>query len=492
MGNTSITQIMDPLSLCQNPPLPEDEQSTQSIKASSDFLLPLEGNLPSIEPVYIPPERAVRAFFAIHRDIAFDRIYRKVKALGKGSYGDVYLAEEIDAAGRLVAVKELVDGSSPAEEGSAIRCYSTEISALSALPPHPRIIRVFEAFENDGGMYQIVMEPCWGGELYDHIVHTARKRPSMARGLPEAEASSLMRQVLEALAFVHARHIVHRDVKAENFLFVDENDRSRLKLCDFGAAASLRAVAGGKAEGRIGTLSYAAPEVYRSKGADTRSDMWSAGVVLYVMLCAASPFRQSGDRSTKVVVHRVKAGSFIRNRPAWHNLSEAAADLVTRLLIVEPSQRLTAAEALRHPFIRAASPSNTLCISTPSTRRKLGRYLALPPQRKELLRTAASLVPESQLGDMSRLFAAADLDHDGRVDLIELDSLVIGDGMNPSSLETASSMARDHSDRTFDYLDFIVAIDGAVTSEKLNSLSPAIARSSRSCGFLVEAPPALG
>ncbi|KAF4717824.1 hypothetical protein FOZ62_001904, partial [Perkinsus olseni] len=217
MGNTSIAQIMDPLSLCQNPPLPEDEHSTQSIKASSDFLLPLEGNLPSTEPVYIPPERAVRAVFAIHRDIAFNRIYRKVKALGKGSYGDVYLAEEIDAAGRLVAVKELADGSSPAEEGSAIRSYSTEISALSALPPHPRIVRVFEAFENDDGMYQIVMEPCWGGELYDHIVRTARKRPSVARGLPEAEASSLMRQVLEALAFVHARHIVHRDVKAENF-----------------------------------------------------------------------------------------------------------------------------------------------------------------------------------------------------------------------------------------------------------------------------------
>lgn len=140
-------------------------------------------------------------------------------------------------------------------------------------------------------MYHIVMEACWGGELYDHIVHTARENPTLSRGLPEAEVSnrgigpadrldtadysagantmmwvkwqvsSLMRQVLEALAFIHARHIVHRDVKAENFLFVDKHDKSRLKLCDFGAAVNLRTTVKGLAEGRVGTLSYAAPEM---------------------------------------------------------------------------------------------------------------------------------------------------------------------------------------------------------------------------------------
>ncbi|KAF4682494.1 hypothetical protein FOZ60_010470 [Perkinsus olseni] len=248
--------------------------------------------------------------------------------LPSGSYGDVYLAEEIDAAGRLVAVKELVDGSSPAEEGPAIRSYSTEISALSAPAAASKNRPCFrsEAFENDDGMYQIVMEPCWGGELYDHIVHTARKRPSVARGLPEAEASSLMRQVLEALAFVHARHIVHRDVKAENFLFVDENDRSRLKLCDFGAAASLRAVAGGKAKGRIGTLSYAAPEVRHITNHAKQSDNERRNLDNIIS-------RNEGAKTMKKLTY-FKVGDVLSV-----TMENPAASLIRDKMILEPNTR---------------------------------------------------------------------------------------------------------------------------------------------------------
>ncbi|KAF4666974.1 hypothetical protein FOL47_003834 [Perkinsus chesapeaki] len=489
MGNAiSLGSVTDPLSLCQNLPSIEENIIAHTDNAMESILVSKSAlgasSCSSTESGSVPGERSSRAVFAVHRAISFCDIYRKVRRLGKGSYGEVYLAEEIGVPGRLVAVKELDCRLSDGAKPSAIKCYSAEVSALSSLPPHPRIIRVFETFETDDGVCHIVMEPCRGGELYEHIVDRARHhQASDAVGLPEPEVSSLMRQVLEALAYLHSKDIVHRDVKAENFLFVDEHDKSRLKLCDFGAAVNLKTVAGGIAKGRIGTLSYAAPEIYQAMGADTRSDMWSAGVVLYVMLCSASPFRHSSDKSTKVAVYRIRTGNIIKNRAAWQGLSDAAVDLVTRLLVVDPSRRLTATEALEHPFILATAPPTPRMLKW-STIGKLERYLSLLPQQIELLRAAARLIPESQLGNYSRLFTVVDTDHDGLVTFNEIASL-IEDRRDPRQPATSEPFP-DYTE-PLDYIDFIIAVESVVNSETIKVLSPAMNRSSRSCGCTMTA-----
>lgn len=142
MGNAALAPIMNPFSLCQNvPSLDQSEMANQPMKALSGGSLPTTPTTTTTG--CIPSERTMRSAFPIHRGLPFRSIYRKARRLGKGSYGEVYLAEEVGIKGRLVAVKDCqVDEA--VQSDKATRSYTTEIAALSALPSHPRIIRVFE------------------------------------------------------------------------------------------------------------------------------------------------------------------------------------------------------------------------------------------------------------------------------------------------------------------------------------------------------------
>lgn len=229
--------------------------------------------------------------------------------------------------------------------------FDTERALLSRLE-HPNIVKVYECFEEADALY-VVLELCRGGELYSRMATRARE----GRGgrLPEPIARTLFQQMLSACAYLHAQKIVHRDLKTENFLLLGEENctgQNKLKLCDFGSAAQLTEKQPRNME-RVGTLSYTAPEVYENRGANVAADLWSLGVVLYVMLTGLNPFRLPDSNSREITVRRIRNGQFDQTRSAWLDVSEAGKDLVKSFLLLDEGKRLTSSQALCHQWIVA-------------------------------------------------------------------------------------------------------------------------------------------
>lgn len=331
--------------------------------------------------------------FSPHLQFKFAHYYQTERKIGEGSYGNVYealarpvnskdgrplgkgKAVDVDTAAstpsnlypRRVAVKafSLEKNNKQEDKDRALRelqgrraSFEAERSILSQLE-HPHIIKMYECFEEKSSLY-IVLELCRGGELYERIA--AKARQGAGGGLDEKTSRNIFRQMLYATSYLHANRVVHRDIKSENFLLLGEPgtpEADTIKLCDFGTAAVLSEQKPRSME-RIGTLSYTAPEIYANRGASVVADNWSLGVVLYVLLVGASPFRTSGNESREETMRRIQHGDFETRRPAWQNLTHLAQDLVRKFLVVEEAQRLSSKKALRHAWVEPGDGSSRL------------------------------------------------------------------------------------------------------------------------------------
>ena len=200
------------------------------------------------------------------------------------------------------------------------------------------MIKLYEYFEDETNVY-LICELCRGGELFDRIIEN--------EFFDEAKAAEIFKQILMALNYCHSMQIVHRDLKPENFLFANKENEADLKIIDFGLSKILN---GGKLQRmktRAGTPYYISPEVLAGNY-DVSCDMWSAGCMLYILLCGYPPFY--GDDNQEIL-QMVSKGVFDFDGEEWDDISKEAKDLIKKL-ITKPERRLTAAEALKHPFIR--------------------------------------------------------------------------------------------------------------------------------------------
>ncbi len=316
---------------------------------------------------------------------------------GKGTYGVVHSSVELNehdqAVTRVVATKR----SMKDKESDSLR---NERDILSSLD-HPHIVRVF-GFTTSSRPAQI-MEIC-DVELFTLI--------SADGPLPYPVAKSYFRQLLQALNYLHSvMRIVHRDIKPENILLT--SNRTVLKLCDFGTAVRLGVGRGTRAQGRIGSLSYAAPEIYQSSLADFSSDIWSSGVLLYVMLVAASPFRNSEDANPeKAAVDRVKRGNLNTKRPKWKEMEPEPKRLILRLLQLDPSQRPNAAEALHDTWLVLSLDEEKLERMTREAVTALERFVAIQePEVRTCWLGIASQISDWNLA--REMFEVLDSDSDG-------------------------------------------------------------------------------
>ena len=180
---------------------------------------------------------------------------------------------------------------------------------------------------------------CAGGELFDRIVE--------AEFFSEQMAAQIFRQILLALNYCHSENVVHRDLKPENFLFVDKTEQSDLKIIDFGLSKIMGSGKLQRMKTRAGTPYYISPEVLAGSY-DISCDMWSAGCMLYILLCGYPPFY--GDDNTEIL-QMVAKGVFDFDGEEWDDISADAKDLIKKL-IVSPEKRLTAPEALKHKWLR--------------------------------------------------------------------------------------------------------------------------------------------
>lgn len=229
---------------------------------------------------------------------------------------------------------------------SRLEILKREIEILRKMD-HPNIIRLVDVYEDDKYLH-LVTELCTGGELFDRII----KKTKTAEGhYSEKDASKVIKCVLGAISYVHNVHnISHRDLKPENFIFETPAEDSKLKIIDFGLSRYDDEVS--HMTTKVGTPYYIAPEVL-SKSYDKECDLWSIGVIMYVMLCGYPPFY--GDTDAEIFAS-VKRAQFEFRSPEWDEISPAAKDMICGLLEKNPKTRLSADQALAHRWITMFEP----------------------------------------------------------------------------------------------------------------------------------------
>jgi len=285
------------------------------------------------------------------------------EVLGTGNFAEVRTATE-KATGEKYAIKIIELGANSDEN-----IVRREIEILGQLK-HPNIIEMKEVFEKKSmtgkrKMY-IVMELVTGGELFDRIV--------TKKTFKESEARTVVKAVFEALVYVHARGIAHRDLKPENLLYKNKDEDSPVKVADFGLAKLYEPDAAEGLHTTCGTPGYVAPEVLRpadkKRGYDAQVDMWSAGVILYILLCGFPPFYEEDQNK---LFRQIVKGNYTFPSPEWDKISPDAIDLVRKCLQVDPNDRITPAQALEHPWMMAASQTLGAEIVTENLKKYLRR-----------------------------------------------------------------------------------------------------------------------
>lgn len=220
------------------------------------------------------------------------------------------------------------------------KIIATEIDILLHLKQHCNIIKLHEMFETPTHIY-MVLELVTGGELFERIVE---------RGYySEKDAADAVRQICCALEVIHSHNIIHRDLKPENLLYADKSETSDLKIADFGLSKMLYGEQCNTAT-VCGTPGYCAPEVLMGKQYDTKVDMWAVGVIAYILLCGFEPFYD--ERGDQAMFQRILKCDYEFVTPWWDEVSENAKDLVSRLIVLDPSKRLTARQCLEHPWVQ--------------------------------------------------------------------------------------------------------------------------------------------
>jgi serine/threonine protein kinase len=252
------------------------------------------------------------------------------RLLGEGAYSQVKEGTHI-ASGKVYAVKCIKKDKLPPEDEADLL---EEVQILQKLK-HPNIIDIYQFYRNEKDFYYVIIEYMKGGELFDRIVSK--------QFYTEKEARDLCKILLDAVKYCHDKDIVHRDLKPENLLMTSTNDDANIKLADFGFAKFLN---GKMVSTQCGTPAYVAPEILRNKPYGTSVDMWSIGVIIYILLGGYPPFHD--DKQARLF-RKIRAGSYKFHSEYWTGVSNEAKDLISKLLTVDVSKRLTASESVVHP-----------------------------------------------------------------------------------------------------------------------------------------------
>ncbi|PAA70243.1 hypothetical protein BOX15_Mlig005291g1 [Macrostomum lignano] len=292
-------------------------------------------------------------------------------------FGDLYDLKEEIGRGAFSIVRRCVQKTTGLEFAAKIintrRLSTRDMQKLERearicrLLKHPNIVRLHDSIQDEGFHY-LVFDLVTGGELFEDIV--AREFYS------EADASNCMQQILESVNYCHQHSIVHRDLKPENLLLASKTKGAVVKLADFGLAIELQPDQSSAWFGFAGTPGYLSPEVLRKDAYGKPVDVWACGVILYILLVGYPPF---WDEDQSRLYAQIKAGAFDYPSPEWDTVTAEAKNLINQMLNTNPAKRITAAEALKHPWIcqreRIASvvhrQETVECLKKFNARRKL-------------------------------------------------------------------------------------------------------------------------
>lgn len=331
-GNASSKTKIEPEATA-GPPVPAPIQpSTQARPSTGSALTP---KTPS-------PASKLR------KDCKVKDAYKLGKTLGTGGFAIVKLAVEKESGAEFACKIMALPGAgeTPGENENTREDIFKEIDILCGMN-HENVVYLKEYFEEGNKVY-LITELVTGGELLDAVLQ---------RGTySETEARSCFMQLLSGIEYLHSKNVVHRDLKLENLLLASPDDITKVKIADFGLAK--KAI---EAMSTVcGTPQYVAPEVIQGiPGLEYGPgvDMWSAGVVLYILLGGYPPF---WSESEPALFEQIRKGQFNFDDPVWTNVSNSAKDLIRQLLDTDPTRRLTAKDALAHPWLTSTLPSSRL------------------------------------------------------------------------------------------------------------------------------------
>ncbi|EOY23676.1 PREDICTED: CDPK-related kinase 4 isoform X1 [Theobroma cacao] len=302
------------------------------------------------------------------------------KEIGRGHFGHTCWAKgkKGELKGQSVAVK--IISKAKMTTAISIEDVRREVKILKALSGHKHMIKFHDVFEDANNVY-IVMELCEGGELLDRIL-------SRGGRYTEGDAKNIIVQILSVVAFCHLQGVVHRDLKPENFLFTTRDEDAPMKIIDFGLSDFIRPDQ--RHNDIVGSAYYVAPEVLH-RSYSVEADMWSIGVITYILLCGSRPF---WARTESGIFRSVIRADPNFNDSPWPSVSPEAKDFVKRLLNKDHRKRMTAAQALTHPWLRDENHAVPLDILI---YKLVKSYIRATPFKRAAQKALSKALPEDAL-----------------------------------------------------------------------------------------------
>ena len=327
--------------------------------------------------------------------------YDVLKQLGKGGYGKVYevmnkKTKEIRACKHLskLSIKNLEK-------------FEREIEILRKAD-HPNIIKLYEIFESKRSFY-LIMEECKGGEVFDRIIEHIQNKEMYS----EKNAAIILRQMMSAVEYCHNNGIAHRDLKPENLLYLNQGseDNNSIKVIDFGLSQVISP--NKKLKTKVGTAYYVSPEILQGSYSE-KCDIWSAGVILYILLSGDPPFNGPSDIA---IYKKIAQMDFDFPEAKWANISDEAKDLIKHMIAPE-NERYNARQVMEHKWMNIVNQDNLANLNfDPSF---LVNYAKSNIFKKMTLLFIASRLEDNEINHLKKIFEAFNLQKDGQISYQDL------------------------------------------------------------------------
>ena len=363
--------------------------------------------------------------------------YDVIKEIGSGGFSRCLLVKN-KITNQSFACKELQKKSVSDYEG-----LMREVNLMIQLD-HPNIIKLYEYYEDEKKIY-LIMELCTGGELFDTII----KNTENGIQFTEKEAANIFKQMMSAINYCHKNGIVHRDLKPENLLLLNKNKDSPIKVIDFGM--SKRFDHEKYMNEKVGTAYYISPEVLKGKY-DEKCDIWSAGVILYIIICGYPCFNGEDDDEIFAAIQR---GKIQFPSPEWDEISEDAKNLIKKMCC-PPDKRLTAEQVLNETWVKDNAPKSNKNL-LPLRKDGFKNYANSTKLRKAVLTYIASRLSEEEIKKIKEAFESIDTDHNGKLSLEEMKKVFEKSDLNFEFNEEIFKQIDTDNSGNIEYTEFISA-----------------------------------
>lgn len=364
--------------------------------------------------------------------------YEVREVMGQGAFGKVYKAVHRQTS-LLRAVKMINKQNISREDHERVL---REVQILSEID-HPYIVRIHEVIEDEKSL-SIVTELYEGGELFDRIVRE--------KAFSEALAATIMGELMSAVTHCHAKGIVHRDLKPENILFETKAANAHVRVIDFGISRKM--LSSSPLRRKYGTPYYIAPEVLKGDY-DEKCDVWSCGVILFVLLSGEPPFNGVNSRA---ILQRVASGNFAFRNPIWTHISAQAKSLISRMLTVTPTARPSAQDVLSDPWIQGVFRPSA---SFPLVREHLVQLTRFNLTQKfkhaAYMYIASHYLLAKEAEDLRNSFKLLDKDGDGKVSGEELKEGYEKSALRLPDIAQVMKLADSDQNGFIDYTEFLTA-----------------------------------